>query len=113
MSRHGRGKIVIPWTQRYEEQACKLRSLVSGLQRVREMLQKLDGGLSLLLADKHFCALLCVENLDRIPAILLKGRRVNKVPLRLGSDSRFDQVAAGARDLLQPTKVSLKALKEL
>jgi hypothetical protein len=113
MSRHGRGKIVTPWAQRYEEQARKLRSLAADLHSVREMLKTLEGGLSLLLADEHFRALLCVENLDRIPAILLNGREAKRVPRRPGSDSRFDHVAAGTRDLLQPTKVSVKALKEL
>jgi hypothetical protein len=108
MRNHGEKETPASLVQRYEEHARSQRALVRDLQRVQEMLGRLNGAFSCLLADDHFVTLLRAERLDRIPSALLKRTRFKET----SQESRipFEGIGYDADSLLRSKNVSSKAL---
>lgn len=113
MRRNRKTRMKVSWEIRYEEQAGKLRVLVDDLQRIREIKEKLDGGLRRLFAEQSIRALLCDELLDNVPAILFARAPARESRRDAPEDVEFYGVAPGAARLLHPRSIGTKSLKQL
>jgi hypothetical protein len=103
----------ISWEIRYEEQISKLRLLVKDLQNLCDMKERLGNGLRRLFANQNVRALLCVEGVNTVPAILLDKRPELRIHSDATSDPQFGGIAPGAAAVLRSTRVGIKSLKQL
>lgn len=113
MRRKTKTKMTLSWEIRYQEQAGKLRVLVDDLECLHDIKEKLDCGLNRLFAVQHTRALLCVESLDGVPAILLENPQTRRLCPDVPADIDLYGAAPEAVKLLYPRSIGMKALKQL
>jgi hypothetical protein len=77
------------------------------------MKEKLDNGLRRLFANHNVRALLCVEDLNTVPAILLQMRSAPASQFDATPNPQFRGIAPDADAVLQPKTVGIKSLKQL